>query len=340
MQVSSVLLVVLLLVLSLGQPAQRPQDAVPPCQEGSSTVRLAVIGDYGDGSQAAADVADLVKSWQPDLILTTGDNNYPSGSADTIDGNVGRFYSDFIAPYQGAYGPGSEINRFFPSLGNHDWRTRSGDPALPTPYLEYFTLPEGPGQERYYDLAAGPVHIFVLDSDYREPDGRSSDSVQAAWLREGLATARTPWKLVVMHEPPYSSGWHGSSEPMRWPYQEWGATAVLAGHDHTYERVLVDGFPYFVNGLGGSSRYWFVVPVAGSQIRYSADSGAMLIEVNPEAITFQFITRAGELVDTFRIPADAGLGNPVPSTGQEKAGPRLRQDEPMFRPSQRRAIGT
>lgn len=340
MRFSSVLLAVSLLILSLGQPAQRTEGAVPPYQEGSQTIRLAVIGDYGDGSQAAADVAVLVKSWQPDLILTTGDNNYPSGGADTIDGNVGRFYSEFIAPYQGAYGPGSQINRFFPSLGNHDWRTRSGDPALPTPYLNYFTLPDGPGHERYYDLAWGPVHFFVLDSDYREPDGRSSSSVQAAWLRERLAMATTPWKLVIMHDPPYSSGWHGSSEPMRWPYREWGATAVLAGHDHTYERILVDGFPYFVNGLAGGSRYWFVVPVAGSQVRYSADSGAMLIEANAAAITFQFFTRAGELVDTYTIRSDAGRGYPVPPAGQQQTTPRpLQHDEPMLRPSQRRAIG-
>jgi hypothetical protein len=37
--------------------------------------------------------------------------------------------------------------------------------------------------------------------------------------------------------------------------QEWGATMVLSGHDHTYERIIDPdtpgkgpGFPYFVSG--------------------------------------------------------------------------------------------
>ena len=183
-------------------------------QHGS--VRIAVIGDYGDGSQAAADVAALVKSWRPDLVVTTGDNNYPDGRAETIDQNVGQFYHEFIAPYSGQYGPGAESNRFFPALGNHDWTTHSGSPAAPWPYLDYFSLPAGPGQERYYDVAWGPVQLFVLDSDYREPDGVSSTSMQAAWLRQRLAESGAAWKLVIMHEPPYTSGlYHGASPHMR-----------------------------------------------------------------------------------------------------------------------------
>src|ERR1043165_8430148 len=56
------------------------------------STRFAVIGDYGSGSQNEADVANLVKSWSPQFILTTGDNNYPHGEATTIDPNIGQFY--------------------------------------------------------------------------------------------------------------------------------------------------------------------------------------------------------------------------------------------------------
>ena len=42
---------------------------------------LAVIGDYGINSAGEARVAAMIKSWRPAAILTTGDNNYPSGSA-------------------------------------------------------------------------------------------------------------------------------------------------------------------------------------------------------------------------------------------------------------------
>ena len=42
---------------------------------------------------------------------------------------------------------------------------------------------------------------------------------------------------------------------MQWPFKEWGANAVLAGHKHIYERGWLNDqqdFPYFVNGTGGT----------------------------------------------------------------------------------------
>ena len=81
---------------------------------------FAALGDYGSGDQNEAEVAELVLSWQPDFIITLGDNNYPSGAADTMDAAVGQFFHDYIYLYQGNYGAGAEDNRFFPTLGNHD----------------------------------------------------------------------------------------------------------------------------------------------------------------------------------------------------------------------------
>jgi hypothetical protein len=88
---------------------------------------------------------------------------------------------------------------------------------------------------------------------------------------------------------------------MQWQYQDWGADAVLAGHDHTYERIVLNGFPYFVNGLGGKSLYDFGAPVTGSQVRYNGDYGAMLVEASASHITFQFITRTGVVIDTYTL---------------------------------------
>ncbi len=256
-------------------------------------VRFAVIGDYGEGTDAEADVADLVHSWNPDFIITTGDNNYPSGAAETIDGHIGRFYHRYIYPYTGIYGEGAEYNRFFPCLGNHDWDTNSAQA-----YFDYFTLP---GNERYYDFVWGPVHLFALDSDSREPDGVSANSVQALWLQQQLAASTSPWKIVYMHHPPYSSGVHGPVEWMQWPFKEWGATALLAGHDHVYERLLIDGLPLFINGLGGGPRYAFKFISPYSQVRFNADYGAMLVIADDQVITFQFITRYGEEIDRYQL---------------------------------------
>jgi tartrate-resistant acid phosphatase type 5 len=256
-------------------------------------VCFAVIGDYGTGGEFEGDVARLINNWNPDFIITTGDNNYPLGQASTIDNRIGQFFHDYIFPYKGEYGKGADINRFFPTLGNHDWMSESAQP-----YFDYFTLP---GNERYYDFTWGPIHLFAIDSDSSEPDGVGSSSKQANWLREKLAASSETWKIVYMHQPPYSSGLHGSVEWARWPYRIWGASAVLGGHDHTYERLLIDGLPYFVNGLGGGDIYYFKTILKGSQKRYNGDHGAMRVTVDALTITFEFFNRNGILIDTYSI---------------------------------------
>jgi len=286
---------------------------VPEARTQAGHTRFAVIGDYGFAGLPEQDVANLVKRWNPDFILTTGDNNYPSGAASTIDQNIGQYYHDYLSPYTGVYGAGASVNRFFPTLGNHDWEA-----AGAMPYLDYFTLP---GNERYYDVVRGPVHLFVIDSDPHEPDGNTSASTQAVWLQSQLASSAAPWKLIYFHHPPYSSGEHGSNAWMQWPFQTWGASAVLAGHDHDYERIVISGFPYFVNGLGGRSIYSFGAPVPGSQVRYNNDYGAMLVDADESHIVFQFISRNGTVVDSFAINSCGGSSiSPAQNSFSESGG--------------------
>lgn len=274
-------------------PTATPQPTPTPIPVAA---RFAVIGDYGWAGPAEEAVANLVKNWNPDFIVTTGDNNYPTGSANTIDANIGQYYHAFMAHTGSAYGPPAEINRFFPVLGNHDIDTESGKP-----YLDYFTLP---GNERYYSVDWPPVRIFAVNSvPWGEPDGAHPDSAQAAWLQRELAASPDRWNLVFFHHPPYSSSFRGPNAWMRWPFAAWGAHAALYGHQHAYERIMLNGFPYFTNGLGGGPRYAWGEIAEGSVARFNADHGAMLIEATAAAITFQFVTQAGEVIDSYTINA-------------------------------------
>ena len=238
------------------------------------TVTFAAIGDYGGDNANEQAVADLVDSWGVDFVVTTGDNSYGSTA---IDDNIGKYYSDYIGNYIGSYGSGSVTNRFWPAMGNHDYTDGGGSTA----YFNYFTLPSN---ERYFDFVKVPVHFLVIDSNEAglgSPasvgDGRSDTSAQGAWLQAQLAASTSPWKIVYMHHPPFSSCILMGEVAMQWPYENWGATAVLAGHDHVYERILHDDnsdgedFPYFTTGAGGRSLYSFGTPVAGSQVRYNSD---------------------------------------------------------------------
>ena len=276
-----------------GQPIPAPthgglQPPRPP-------VRFAAIGDYGTTNPGSFAVAARVHALAPDFVITLGDNNYPSGAAATIDENIGQHYHDYIQPYTGSYGAGAAVNRFFPALGNHDWIA-----AGALPYRNYFQLPYN---ERYYTFARGPVQFFVLDSDTHEPDGIDVNSVQARWLEGRLARSSAPFRVVYLHHAPYCSGAnHGSHGLLQWPFRAWGASLVLTGHDHLYERMSVAGFPYVVNGLGGSSLYPFAEAIGGSELRFNAADGALLLSADDESLRLSMLTSDDTVVDDYVLP--------------------------------------
>ncbi len=275
-----------------------PDLSAPPA---TLLARFAVIGDYGVDTADEMNVAKLVKGWQPDYIVTVGDNNYPNGEAATIDLNIGQYFGAYIGGYTGKYGPGSADNRFWPCLGNHDWYSTTGA----QPYLDYF--PTLPGNRRYYDVAVGSVHFFAVDSDAHEPDGIDVGSPQAQWLQAALAASHECFNVVYFHHPAYSSGDPIFTEPrMRWPFAAWGADVVLTGHQHQYERIVVEGLTYVVDGLGGAlNRFAFApVPEVGSLVRYNQAFGALEVEVYDGRLAFTFHETRGGVVDRFDVTRD------------------------------------
>src|SRR5438128_2692424 len=101
-------------------------------------VHFGIFGDYAVGQQSEQDVANLVHSWNPDFVVTTCDNNYstPPLTTASYDTMVGKYYHDFIYPYSGSYGAGATTNRFWPTMGDHDWGySPTGNQA----YLSFFS---------------------------------------------------------------------------------------------------------------------------------------------------------------------------------------------------------
>src|SRR5439155_8661429 len=149
--------------------------------------------------------------------------------------------------------------------------------------------------------------------------------IQAQWLQARLAAATEPWKIVMDHHPPYSSGLHGSTPEAQWPYQQWGASIVLSAHDHSYERLLINDFPYIVAGLGGRSIYGQNPPIPGSVVQYNDDFGAMLVDANASQITFRFFARTGTLVDSYTMnaPGPTPTGTPPTATPTRTSTPTI-----------------
>lgn len=383
---------------------------------GPGAIRFAVIGDFGETLADQAfpldSVAAMIRSWNPDFVVSCGDNNYVMGLADTIDVNIGKNFTGFIypktnqIPIQYPYPPGSPLyNRFIPCLGNHDY----GDPennkppttdniALSVPYLDYFRnalrvgLPSAPnttvrfedgvvGQSygrslisrdienyapfsetennRFYDVRLGTpsgassVHLFIFDSNPTTPygqhattqplkNGNGSNSAyteyarQGEWLQQRLAASTARWKIVIFHDPPYNSSSGGATNQYpyaRWPFQAWGATAVITGHIHNYERLEMPDadsnlepvyggptIPYFVNGAGGFIPEQGFDPsfvIQGSKVRVS-EYGAMLVTADENSINFLYFDIDGVLRDVKTIYANPQTGAPqVEFSGRE-----------------------
>jgi len=290
-----------------------PSAATTASLGARAPLTFAVIGDYGTGDSHEAAVARLVASWTPAFVIAVGDDYYSSaGGTGTAkyDESTGAFYGDWLKDIHttGRRLPAGRaaINAFFPALGNHDYSDATPSPGT---YVSYFTLPGSAfvstsGNERYYDFVEGPVHFFVLNSNTMEPDGTRSTSVQALWLKAQLAASISPWNIVYDHHPPYSSdSTHGSTRYMQWPFASWGADVVISGHAHTYERVARDGIVYFVDGLGGATRYAFGNPVPGSTARYDAGWGAQRVTATDAAMDFEFLSVDGAVIDRYRLSA-------------------------------------
>ncbi len=58
-----------------------------------TSIRFAAIGDYGDGSAEETAVANLINSWNPDFIISLGDNRYGSTN---FDQTVGQYFCNLL----------------------------------------------------------------------------------------------------------------------------------------------------------------------------------------------------------------------------------------------------
>lgn len=268
----------------------------------ANPLTFAVIGDFGREGSNQQGVANLVKTWRPfEAVLTTGDNDYEAD----LENSVGQYWSEYMFPYRSTRYAGASdgVNRFYPCPGNHDW-----DDADLRSYLEFFA---GVDRKYYYSKSfGGLVDFFFMDSntDQTRLSGTSATSTQGKWLQSALSASTAPWKIVIQHHAPWCSGdKHGSNARMQWnTYHTWGAHAVLAGHDHSYERLVrpegaCSTFPFLINGLGGGSISGFDSPLPGSMVRFDKERGAQRLTVTPTTIAFEFVSVTNKSIDCFYL---------------------------------------
>ena len=249
-----------------------------PVKEGS--VRFAVIGDTGTGTEKQHEIAGMMVRYRSafpfDFVLMMGDNLYGGESA-----------KDFQTKFSDVYKPLLDSNvKFYAALGNHDLPIQVN--------YEYFNM----NGKEYYRFKKGNIAFYALNSTYM-------DKKQVDWLQSELAKDTSEWKIAFCHHPPYSSaGKHGSDKELREILEpifvKYGVNVVLTGHDHVYERIKPQkGIYYFVSGAGGKLRSGDVKDSSPlTEKSFDRDMHFMLFEAVGKELYFQAISRTGETVDS------------------------------------------
>ena len=249
-----------------------------PVKDGS--VRFAVIGDTGSGTDKQREVGDMMIKYRAlfpfEFVLMMGDNLY-GGEAPQ------DFEQKFTEPYKALL---DQKVKFYATLGNHDQ-------ALQVNY-ENFNM----NGKEYYRFSKGKVAFYSLNSNYM-------DKKQVQWLEDELKRETAEWKICFFHHPPYSSAKkHGSDGQLREVVEpiflKYGVDVVLTGHDHVYERMKPQkGIYYFVSGAGGKLRSGDIDGQSGlTEKSYDRDLHFMLFEVAGDEMYFQAISRTGETIDS------------------------------------------
>lgn len=262
--------------------ASAPVKVSLPLKDGS--VRFAIIGDTGTGSDKQYQVANVMlgarETFPFEFVLMMGDNLYG-----------GETPKDFQKKFENVYRPLLDKQvKFYATLGNHD------EPAQR--FYEYFNM----NGKEYYRFTKGNVAFYSLNSNYL-------NKVQLKWLEDELAKDTSEWKICFFHHPPYSSGGkHGSDKQVREVVEplfvKYGVNAVLTGHDHFYERIKPQkGIYYFVSGAGGQLRLGDVRDMSPlTDKAFDRDMSFMIAEIVGDQFYFQAISRTGETVDSGVLP--------------------------------------
>jgi tartrate-resistant acid phosphatase type 5 len=333
-----------------------------PREEDPRPITFAAIGDFGIGIfnrgeggrrqiALAGALERAVDATGARLLLTTGDNVYigPEGTPAGTGNEDDDWYSSFYQPYRYL------LNRLpvFPTVGNHDAgdseRSDDRDQLVDNMFCDLRFRPEieagraslGPGL--FYRLKIGSLlELICIDTSIaNEPDVEHyfDDPEHARWVRDALAAEGTGarWRIPFSHHPPFCAGpEHGPTpgmvERLVPLFEQAGVRIVLSGHEHNFQRSVVNGIDYLVSGAGGKLRPKppATFDVAGTR-EWAAEGHFLVVEAEEDRLTIHPVRAVGGDGSLQLIERRTPAGDPV--TGAIEIGWRRERRGRHSRPS-------
>lgn len=232
---------------------------------------------------------------QPTFILFSGDQVYGGP-------NVGTELAKWKAVVDDYY----SIKRYYPSLGNHE-----NDETIFSKAFK--TLPNNqlPGYQRTaYYFNYGNARFIVLNSNRKDANGKYIiSSSQRNWLESLLKNSSKTHNFVMFHVPAYPIGAHlGASldgnpaeRDALWDIiDKYNVTAIFVGHEHNYNRRLVDS-SFNDNGYTFTNKiYQLTLGGAGAPLNSSAKNMKGVV-VGPKAVYHYMIVDIAGSLASFKI---------------------------------------
>ena len=266
-------------------PSQTPAPSLPvPAPPPVPDATLVGAGDIVKCGAPDAEQTARLLDRIPGTVMSLGDNVYPNSTAALL--------AQCYTPTWGRH-----LARTIAVPGNHDWEVSAG-----APYFAYFGAAAGPAGLGYFSTTLGAWHVVVLNSNVAAGPG----SPQYEWLKNDLAASNASCTLAMWHAPLFSSGTNGNSPQMR---DAWrllggsGASVVLNGHDHEYERFAPQdadghadphGIREFVAGTGGGSLSDRIQPQANSEVLNNHTFGVLQLTLKTGGYDWRFVPIDGE----------------------------------------------
>jgi hypothetical protein len=249
---------------------------------------LLAVGDIGSCDGETDEAVASIASSLPGSIALLGDIAYPSGSV-----------TDFATCFEPAWGPMRQ--RLHPAPGNHEYETPEA-----SAYFAWFGAAAGEPGQGWYSYELGAWHVVALNSNCAFVGGCGVGSPQLTWLQADLAAHPAECLLAYWHAPRYSSGRHGSlthTDALWTALVGAGMDVALAGHDHSYERLVVDGVREFVVGTGGRSLYAFDrEALPATEVRQDDSYGLLRLDLSKGGYEWEFLPLSPTVF------SDAGTG--------------------------------
>jgi predicted phosphodiesterase len=219
-----------------------------------SEISFVVLNDIHGRVDDLSALSKNVKYGATDLMIFNGDMaNYMFDEQQFLSAFMDKSVELFA----------TEVPVFY-TRGNHETRG-----WFNWYFSDYFPSNSG---KPYYAFRQGPVHFLVLDSGEDKEDSHieyfglaqfdAYRTEEQEWLKKELQSEsfRTaPYKVVIMHIPPFASDWHGNIEvqekflPL---LNKVGISVMFCGHTHSYQylepNANLHDFPILINAANTS----------------------------------------------------------------------------------------